>query len=331
MRRHPKQVVLTLAFALGAFQASAQLGPYGSEWISGNVHLTFEIFEVKSAGEVLYECVHCLESGNIASGQHRIFDGGTGIVATQDFGGMLTWEYKETVSAGSVYEHCYNAKLDATGKFGGSNGWGSATKCAPPAPNDPPVEGGIDDGCIDCQNSETRRGSSPILIALSPGGISLSGPDEAVAFDIDADGTDDRITWTRGGDRTAFLARDINRNGVIDNGSELFGDSTRLSSGAVARNGYEALRQLDDNLDGWVDVDDEGWRDLLLWVDLNHNGFSEAHELSRIDTSDVSRLHTVYHWTGRRDQYGNTYRFQSSAKLGRSSSPTYDVWFNRPQ
>ena len=53
-----------------------------------------------------------------------------------------------------------------------------------------------------------------------------------------------------------FLVRDINGNGTIDTGRELFGDNTLLSDGTIAANGFEALADLDSNADGVVDVND---------------------------------------------------------------------------
>ena len=51
---------------------------------------------------------------------------------------------------------------------------------------------------------------------------------------------------------TPWLALDRDGNGAIEDGSELFGSGTRLASGARARNGFEALRELDSNGDGVV-------------------------------------------------------------------------------
>lgn len=39
----------------------------------------------------------------------------------------------------------------------------------------------------------------PVLLDLDLDGFHLSGPDPAVRFDIDADGTPDQIAWTRAG------------------------------------------------------------------------------------------------------------------------------------
>jgi hypothetical protein len=58
-----------------------------------------------------------------------------------------------------------------------------------------------------------------------------------VYFDLDSDGFAERTGWVSASD--GLLVRDNNGNGIIDNGSELFGTSTR--------NGFEVLRALDSN------------------------------------------------------------------------------------
>ena len=42
-----------------------------------------------------------------------------------------------------------------------------------------------------------------------------------------------------------ILVRDINGNGLIDSGRELFGDETLLANGQKAAHGFAALRELD--------------------------------------------------------------------------------------
>ena len=129
----------------------------------------------------------------------------------------------------------------------------------PPPPGDPADQcdglGGFGNPC------------SPIVINLADAEWRLSGADDPVSFDIDADGRPNRITWTGRGEPLAFLARDRNANGVIDDGRELFGTATLLTSGSRAVNGFEALAELDENDDGVIDGLDAVWTKLLLWTD----------------------------------------------------------------
>ena len=53
-----------------------------------------------------------------------------------------------------------------------------------------------------------------------------------------------------------LLVRDLNGNGVIDSGQELFGGDTVLANGQKATDAYAALKDLDSNRDGIIDAND---------------------------------------------------------------------------
>lgn len=81
-----------------------------------------------------------------------------------------------------------------------------------------------------------------------------------------------------------FLAYDRNGNGVIDNGSELFGDQTGYA------NGFLNLSQYDKNSDGVIDQGDEIYNQLsLLGVDGNGDFVNRA-----ISESDVAAIYLQY-------------------------------------
>jgi uncharacterized repeat protein (TIGR02543 family) len=181
-------------------------------------------------------------------------------------------------------------------------------------------------GCPQFQNC-----NSPIIINLGNGPYQLSGRNEPVRFDIDANGTLDRIGWTAAGAPMAFLALDRNGNGTIDSGSELFGNHTPVPGG-VAANGFDALAQYDANGDGVIDASDPIWPSLLRWTDLNHDGISQPSELALLSASAVTAISLDYHWTGRRDQSGNIFRYQSKVWIDSTGKhatprPVYDVYF----
>ena len=79
--------------------------------------------------------------------------------------------------------------------------------------------------------------------------------------------------------RTPWLAIDRDGDGAITSGAELFGDATRLPTGATARNGFAALAPLDANGDGVIDRRDPMFATLLLWTDLDGDHASSAAEL----------------------------------------------------
>ncbi len=73
----------------------------------------------------------------------------------------------------------------------------------------------------------------PIAIDMDGDGIETIGKDESSAyFDLDKNGFAEKTGWIKGDD--AILARDINGDGVINDGSELFGDQTLKADGTKA-------------------------------------------------------------------------------------------------
>jgi hypothetical protein len=183
----------------------------------------------------------------------------------------------------------------------------------------PPTYNG---GCPDCGD-----GYSPIILNLARGDYQLTGTDDPVTFDINADGIADRVSWTARGADMAFLVLDRNHNGRIDDGSELFGDSTRLADGTRASNGFEALRQFDSNGDGIVDGRDVRWPELALWIDRNHDGISQPEELMPLQAAGVTALGYAHHWNGRRDRSGNLFRWEAHYVANGHLWTYYDVYF----
>jgi len=230
--------------------------------------------------------------------------------------GHYSYQLQGPAEPGACYSTALMVSAVPAGPGNPADGswFGPETKCA-----DPPIRPGY----IEVPACPT----SPILINLHDASFPLSGAGEPVWFDIDADGQPNRITWTEAHSAVAFLARDRNANGRIDDGSELFGNATPVHSGARAANGFEALAELDTNADGMVDPRDEVWSALLLWIDTNHDGVSQPDELHRVAGTPVEAIETEYHWTGRRDAYGNLYAYQGRAFLDRARRPIYDVYF----
>lgn len=93
----------------------------------------------------------------------------------------------------------------------------------------------------------------PLLINLSGAGQVLG--DRKIAFDIDTDGNDEQIAFAAQG--SGFLALDLNDNGTIDNGGELFGPQSG--------NGFTELAAHDDDGNGWIDENDAVFDKLRIW------------------------------------------------------------------
>lgn len=207
--------------------------------------------------------------------------------------------------------------------FAANQNWDTATEEPTPPPTDPYLDGYT---CVG------EGGCSPIVINLANGGYALTGQDDPVSFDLDADGTPSLYGWTAANADEAFLALDRNLDGIIGEGTELFGTVTPLLNGLPAGNGFRALQELDSNADGRIDAKDPVWRSLVLWHDRNHDGISQANEITAMAASEVLAIQTGAHLTNRRDASGNVFKYESLVTLrgpnGKEvTRPVYDVTF----
>jgi len=159
----------------------------------------------------------------------------------------------------------------------------------------------------DRQRPEPAK-TDPIVLDLDGNGIRVSGIEDGAVFDIDADGRLDRTSWVTAGD--VLLALDRNRNGRIDDGSELFGDQR----GAV--NGFEELRKLDDNRDGVMDAQDGAFGDLVV--------LSRSGSLASLAEAGVAAVRLDYRNVGR-EQQGILVRTNGAEALAA------DVMFDRTE
>lgn len=111
--------------------------------------------------------------------------------------------------------------------------------------------------------------TDPLVISLNGEIPSLS--DQKFMFDLDGDHNLDCISMLETG--SGFLALDRNGDGVINDGSELFG----TKSG----DGFRDLSQYDEDGNGWIDENDSIFEKLMIWTkDENGNdllyGLKEA-------------------------------------------------------
>lgn len=208
----------------------------------------------------------------------------------------------------------------------GSN-FGSACEVAADLMDPPPPPGEEDPD----EGNQCPLGgcpNTPIVVDLSGRGYKLTSATDGVLFDIGGQGKPVKVAWTQAGALNAFLAVDRNQDGEITSGTELFGDATPLRAGGRASNGFEALAEFDENGDGVVNVQDSGWNLLLLWIDSDHDGRSTADELLSIHASSVIALATDYHLIGRRDRFGNLYRFASQLWVQNEAAAQRRLYFD---
>ncbi|EDZ63025.1 hypothetical protein SMGD1_1109 [Sulfurimonas gotlandica GD1] len=110
-----------------------------------------------------------------------------------------------------------------------------------------------------------------IYSAFDPLVINLDGdiPDlssDTFSFDLDNDGKSDQISML--GARSGFLALDKNSDGIVNQGSELFGTLTG--------NGFGELSEYDIDGNHWIDENDSIFDKLRIWF---KNGDDNEKEL----------------------------------------------------
>ncbi len=128
---------------------------------------------------------------------------------------------------------------------------------------------------------------SPLVIDLDGDGVELvSLADSTAYFDLNLDGFAELTGWVSPDD--ALLALDVDGDGIIDDNSELLGDQTGQA------NGFLALAQHDSNGDGAIDANDAVFSDLIVWQDLDGDGFSDAGEMMSLSDAGITSIDLGY-------------------------------------
>lgn len=171
------------------------------------------------------------------------------------------------------------------------------------------------------------QATPPIVLDLNGNGITSTSLDGSDAyFDYDGNGRRELTAWSEKDD--ALLAVDRNNDGVINNGSELFGTYSKLADGSNASDGYIALSAYDSNNDKVIDVNDAKFNDLRLWQDANQNGKSEAGELKTLTEMGVTSL-SLNGSSAISQENGNTISGETTFSTATGTTGVMrDVWFN---
>ena len=93
-------------------------------------------------------------------------------------------------------------------------------------------------------------------LVINYGAVSAGLTAGKFAFDLDADGNKEQISFTAAG--SGFLALDKNGDGMINDGAELFGPRSG--------DGFAELAAYDGDGNGWIDEDDPIFDQLRIWT-----------------------------------------------------------------
>lgn len=116
--------------------------------------------------------------------------------------------------------------------------------------------------------------TDPLVINIDTGAASVT--DQKFYFDLDADGREEEISFARQG--SGFLALDKNGDGIINDGSELFG----TKSG----DGFADLMAYDEDGNGWIDENDSVFDKLKVWT-MDENGKKSLISLQKADVGAI--------------------------------------------
>lgn len=166
---------------------------------------------------------------------------------------------------------------------------------------------------------DAEKTSSPLILDMDGDGHSFVGTDNSNAFfDLDADGFTEWAGWNADND-DAFLVRDLNGNGLVDDISELFGNAET--------DGFTELAPLDSNQDSVFDMLDADWDQVQLWFDHDGDGWTDEGELAAL--SDHVEAIDLDATLVNEDYNGNTVTHRSSfTRSDNTTGQVVDVWFS---
>jgi hypothetical protein len=115
----------------------------------------------------------------------------------------------------------------------------------------------------------------PLVLNLDNEGVSFNS--KKIHLDLDLDGNIDTFHMLNQG--SGFLVLDKNKNGKVDDGSELFGPSTN--------DGFRELAEFDFDSNNWIDENDVVFNNLKVWT------FDEDGKETLVDIKD-SNIGAIY-------------------------------------
>ena len=175
--------------------------------------------------------------------------------------------------------------------------------------------------CMACYDKYLYIGS-PIVIDLDNDGVTMA--ERPVKFDLLADGVTQTTAWVS--PREAILALDLDGDGRINSGAELFGNRSDCGEGKCY-DGVAALAARDSNSDGMIDSRDAVYSSLKLWLDRNSDGVSQAGELVSLASRGVRAISLQADYLNDR-RTTSTITAKLKVLTDSGVRDAYDVWFN---
>jgi hypothetical protein len=173
--------------------------------------------------------------------------------------------------------------------------------------------------------AQKTAATTPLVLDLDGDGVHTTSLSAGIQFDILDTGNRIPTGWIDSKD--GLLVRDLNSNGSIDSGAELFGSSTTLANGQKAVDGFQALSALDSNHDGLIDASDHDFTSLMVWQDVNQDGLSQDDELHSLEDLSVQSLSLGFTPVSQ-DDAGNWIGLESSYQTtDEEIHKLVDVWF----
>ncbi|MBR5676417.1 MAG: hypothetical protein IKX14_08300, partial [Neisseriaceae bacterium] len=128
----------------------------------------------------------------------------------------------------------------------------------------------------------------PLVLDLDGDGIELIKPDgwNGVQFDFNGDGIQSATGWVKADD--GILVYDRNNNGMIDDGTEIFGKDFNQQKNIT--DGFSALKTLDKNNDNVINSQDNAFNKIKVWRDFNQDGQTQKDELFTLKELGIESL-----------------------------------------
>ena len=181
---------------------------------------------------------------------------------------------------------------------------------------------------LDLNRNGTHTFYDPLILDLDGNGISTVAIDNKhfdknTFFDFDGDGIAHATGWTT---TDGILVRDINNDGIINNGTEVFGDYTIKQDGTRAKHGFDALADLDENKDGKIDNQDSLFAQLKVWQDKNKDGISQKEELQNLTDLNIQSLNLDYKNSNFNEDYsGESFNLKKGNIIAIADSYRFDI------